>query len=154
MKVFSSPNNYLQNRVFLTASSPSVSNKTPASQVNPLRSQMLPLILEHNPQRKRIWDADLAGFWWLPCMWKLQITERGVSPLFFRNSRHFLKDAQRDSSRAQNANPSSQSPLSAKASASGPRPTPTAPFLPGNHKAKRSLFQYLSLDNDILSDTD
>ena len=67
VKVFSSPNCYLsETECFLTVSSSSFSSKTPAFSAKPrentLRSQMPSLILENSPLRKRIWNADQAGF--------------------------------------------------------------------------------------------
>lgn len=59
--------------------------------LKPLRSQVLSLISGHSPQRKHVWDADPDVSCWLPCIWKLQITDRGFSPFFFRKSRHFSK---------------------------------------------------------------
>lgn len=96
LKVLSPPNYYLSKiECFSVFPAPVSQAKHLQPQLHPLRSQMLFLILEHNPQRKKIWDADQAGFWWLPCIWKLQITARGFFPLFFRKSRHFLKEAQK-----------------------------------------------------------
>lgn len=96
VQVLSPPNYYLSKiECFSLFPAPLSQAKHLQPQLNPLGSQMLSLILEHNPQRKKIWDADQAGFWWLPWIWKPQITARGFSPLFFRKSRHFLTEAQK-----------------------------------------------------------
>ena len=78
------------------------------------------LILEHNPQNKRISDAGQAAFRWLPCIWKAPITER-LYHFFFRKSKHFLKAAQK-ASKASETTPNPQSPLSANPRLSGHRP--------------------------------
>lgn len=63
VKVFSSSNYYLSKTECSSLFSAPVSQaKHLHPQLNSLRSQMQSLILEHNLQRKRIWDADQAGF--------------------------------------------------------------------------------------------